>query len=275
MLDLAPRRVRALARAGLVNPRRGVRHEYRFSFTDLVVIRTARDLLAAGVPFARVRRSLANLKDQLPEGRSLTGVRVQADGRRVTVRHDGELWDPESNQSLLDFDVAELARQVAPLARDAAARADGSEPALLSRDWFEIGCDLEMTCPDEARDAYRQALEANPESANAHVNLGRLLHESGDVRAAEQHYREALAVRRTDLTALFNLGVALEDLGRLKEARAAYRETLLADPDHADAHFNLAGVLERMGRKPDALKHLKAYRQLIAQRGWNSDDLSV
>ena len=107
------------------------------------------------------------------------------------------------------------------------------------------------------------------------VNLGRLLHESGDVRAAEKHYREALAVRRTDLTALFNLGVALEDLGRLKEARAAYRETLLADPDHADAHFNLAGVLERMGRKPDALKHLKAYRQLIAQRGWDSDDLIV
>ena len=267
--------MRALARAGLVSPRRGERHEYRFSFTDLIVMRTARDLLAAGVPFARVRRSLANLKHQLPDGHSLTGVRVQADGARVVVREGREIWDPETKQALLDFDVAELAQRVAPLARDAAIRAADLEPALPARDWFEIGCDLETACPGEARAAYRRALEADPESADAHVNLGRLLHESGDVKAAERHYRAALAIRPTDLTALFNFGVALEDLGRLKEARAAYRETLLADPDHADAHFNLAGVLERMGRKPDALKHLKAYRQLIAQRGWDSDDLSI
>ncbi len=275
MLDLKPRRVRALARAGLLSPRRGARREYRFSFTDLVVLRTARDLLAAGVPFARVRRSLTSLQHQLPDGRPLTGVRVQADGARVVVRQGGEVWDPETKQAVLDFDVDELAEQVAPLARDVAARATGLEPGLPARDWFEIGCDLEMTSPEEARDAYRQALAADPESADAHVNLGRLLHESSDVKAAEHHYRAALAIRPTDLTALFNLGVALEDLGRLKEARAAYRETLLADPDHADAHFNLAGVLERMGRKPDAVKHLKAYRQLIAQRGWDSDDLSI
>lgn len=267
--------MRELARAGLVNPRRGARHEYRFSFTDLVVMRTARDLLAAGVPFARMRRSLANLQHELPAGHSLTGVRVQADGARVVVRQDGELWDAETRQTVLDFEVADLARQVAPLARDAAARAANAEPALPSRDWFEIGCDLEISSPDEACDAYRRALAADPESADAHVNLGRLLHESGDVRTAESHYRAALVVRPTDLTALFNLGVALEDLGRLAEARAAYRETLLADPDHADAHFNLAGVLGRMGRKPDALKHLKAYRQLITQRGWDSDDLSL
>lgn len=263
--------MRALARAGLVNPRRGRRREYRFSFTDLIVMRTARDLLAAGVPFARVRRSLANLQHQLPDGRSLTGVRVQADGTRVVVRQDGEIWDPETKQTVLDFDVADLARRVAPLARDAATRAADLEPALPSHDWFEIACDLEIASPGEACDAYRRALEADPESADAHVNLGRLLHESGDVKTAESHYRAALGVRPTDLTALFNLGVALEDLGRLKEARAAYRETLLADPDHADAHFNLAGVLGRIGRKPDALKHLKAYRQLITQRGWDSD----
>ena len=76
--------------------------------------------------------------------------------------------------------------------------------------WYERGCDLEEPAPAEARAAYRRALELAPEHPDAHVNLGRLLHEAGDPAAA--HYRSALAARAGDATAEFNLGVALEDL---------------------------------------------------------------
>lgn len=237
------------------------------------MLRAARDLLHAGVPFHRVRKALTSLKDELPAGRSLSAMRVIANGDRVIVSDDGSLWDAETRQALLDFEVSELAEQVAPLARESAKRERPPERALEAQDWFDLGCDLEMTSPEEARAAYRRALELSPGYADAHVNLGRLLHETGDVEAAERNYRQALAIRPTDLTALFNLGVALEDVGRLAEAVTAYRETIMAEPDHADAHFNLAGVLERMGRKDAALKHLKAYRQLIAARGW--DDAGV
>ena len=262
-----------MARSGLVHPARGPRGEYRFAFTDLVVLRTARDLLVAGVPFARVRSSLTNLKSRLPVGRPLTALRVVADGHRVVVQDGAAHWDAESNQILLNFRVAELAERVAPLARDAAAR--GRDAGLSARDWFEVGCDLEMAAPEEARDAYRRALEIEPSYTDAHVNLGRLLHEIGEVDAAERHYRLALEVRPTDVTALFNLGVALEDLGKLREAAVAYRQAIVADPDHADAHFNLAGVLERTGQESLALRHRKAYRQLIAKRGWDSDGGSL
>ena len=275
MLELPPRRVRDLARAGFLSPGRNPRGHYRFDFGDLVVLRTARDLLRSGIPFRRLCASLTNLRAKLPSGRPLTAVRIVADGKRVIVEDKDAVWDAESNQALLDFRVADLAEQVAPLAREIARQADNDELTLSSVDWFEVACDLELADPEQARAAYRRALRLDADHAGSHVNLGRLLHEVGDVEAAERHYRSALRVRPTDITALFNLGVALEDLGQLREALLAYREAVVADPDHADAHFNLAGVLERTGQKDRAVKHLKVYRQLIAGRGWDTDDRSV
>jgi Flp pilus assembly protein TadD len=58
--------------------------------------------------------------------------------------------------------------------------------------------------------------------------------------------------------------VALEDLGRTEDAVQAYRQAIALDPDNADAHYNLAGILESRGDKQAALRHLKAYRSLIA-----------
>ena len=54
------------------------------------------------------------------------------------------------------------------------------------------------------------------------------------------------------------------DLGRIDEAIKAYKRALVLDPDNADAHYNLAGIYERRGEKQAALRHLKAYRALIA-----------
>src|SRR5204863_131595 len=48
VLQLAPDTTRSLIRGGFVHPARGPRREYRFSFQDLIVLRTARALLEAG-----------------------------------------------------------------------------------------------------------------------------------------------------------------------------------------------------------------------------------
>ncbi len=129
--------------------------------------------------------------------------------------------------------------------------------------WYERGCDLESTAPDEAAEAYRRALAIDPDHAGAHVNLGRLLHAAGDVGRAEAHYRRAVATSPRDAIAWFNLAVALEDRGRAGEALSAYDRALVADPGLTDAHHNAARLCERLGRRSEALRHLSACHRLM------------
>jgi tetratricopeptide (TPR) repeat protein len=131
---------------------------------------------------------------------------------------------------------------------------------------YRRGCMLETSSPAEACDAYRAALELEPDFADAHVNLGRLLHEAGDVYAALVHYRAALSLHPGDTTAAFNVGVALEDLGANVDAIAAYQRALESDPRNPDAHYNLARLLEQDGKPDLAVRHLLLYRQLTKKR---------
>jgi tetratricopeptide (TPR) repeat protein len=267
ILELTPRQVRAGVRAGVLEPERGPRGEYRFSFQDLIFLKTARGLFAARMPARRVRGALEKLREQLSRGRRLTGLHIAVEGRRIVVSDGEARWQPESGQILFDFGVADLARRAAPVARVAFAEAkEESGDPLTAEEWYRWGCELEAAAPDEAAEAYRRALALDPRHADAHVNLGRLMHESGDAEAAREHYHRALDCRPDDATAAFNLGVALEDLGRPREALAAYENALALDPGNADAHYNAASLCERLGQPADALRHLKDYRLLTLGR---------
>jgi tetratricopeptide (TPR) repeat protein len=256
--------VRRFARA-FVAPRRDRRNALRFSFQDLVLLKAAAGLVRARVPAARVRRALEALKSQLPEGRSLATVRVAADGAAVTVRDGGTAWRPDTGQVVFDFDVRTLAEQVAPLARASreAASSDGTADGDDAEALYAWACDLEATSPADAEAVYRRALARDPSHPGSNLNLGRLLHEAGDLAAAEAHYRRALEAPAQRAIAAFDLGVVLEDSGRDAEAADAYRAALEADPALADAHFNLSRLLERSGRREDALRHLGTYRRLV------------
>jgi len=54
MLGISPRVIGGLVRSGFVTPARGARNEYRFSFQDLVLIRTAHALQGADIPTRRI-----------------------------------------------------------------------------------------------------------------------------------------------------------------------------------------------------------------------------
>ena len=260
LLGLSAEKVRSYVRAGFLAPPQGPRGEYYFSFQDLVLLRTAKALLAARIPRRRVRLALQNLREQLPEHRPLTGVRISAQGHHVVVRDGGEMWNPESGQAFLDFELAELARDAATLPLRIVEKPD--EPASAA-DWYERGWALEDAGSlKAAMAAYARALEIDPGLADAHLNLGRLLHEKGTTAEAERHYRAALGLRPNDAIAAYNLGVVLQDLGRLRDAVEAYKAALAHDRDLADAHFNLAGLYEALGEREAAFRHLRTYKKL-------------
>ena len=268
LLGLTVAQVRGFARDGFLTPApsagRGRRGGLQFSFQDLVILRTAKALVAARIPTRRIRRALKKLRLELPRGRSLAELRITAEGDRIMVSDGETAWNPESDQTHLDFAVSDLATRAAPIARRTAQAARAAEGDLDADDWYELGLELEAVEPAEARDAYRRALELDAHHADAHVNLGRLLHEEGLVQEAERHYRLALRENPEHATAAFNLGIALEDLDRPGDAVEAYRAALAVDPRLADAHYNVARLYENGGKKAAALRHLSIYRRLTS-----------
>jgi len=253
LLGLPVGRIYSYVRSGFLAPERGESGGHRFSFQDVVILRAAKGLEDARISPVRVRKILKRLVTELPEGRTLAGLTISAEGTRVVAREGGETWDPESGQRLLDFE-GDPPRTVERIAR----RQDDE----TAESWFESGLQLEADAPDEARDAYRRAIELDPLHVDAHVNLGRLLHERGDLAGAEERYRAALAADPDSVTAAFNLGVVLDDLGRTDEAVGVYERIVKLDPGCADAHFNLASLYERTGRTIAALRHKKTYERL-------------
>jgi tetratricopeptide (TPR) repeat protein len=137
-------------------------------------------------------------------------------------------------------------------------------PAATPMDWFARGAALEREDAAAAVRAYERAVDADRAFLDAYVNLGRLLHETGQLAKAERVYREALAACGRSPLVLFNLGVLLEDLARKPEAAEAYRGALRADPKFADGHYNLALLYDQFGQPKAALRHLAQYRRLTS-----------
>src|SRR5689334_16827647 len=106
MLGLGRSAITALIDAGFVTPSRGARNEYRFTFQDVVLLRTAHQLREAEIPARRMLRSLKQLKERLPDQLPLSGLRIRAIGNDVAVRNVDASWEDHSGQLLLDFEVA-------------------------------------------------------------------------------------------------------------------------------------------------------------------------
>jgi len=256
LLHLSRGTIRALVEAGFVSPSRGPRNSLRFSFQDLIVLRTAQALAEANVPKRRITRSVRELRRHLPETMPLSGLSISAVGDRVAVREGTHRYQADSGQYLLEFeaDPADKSPRIIE-------RAAPPEEAHAAHDWFDRGVALEGEDAEAAIRAYRQAIAADAAFLDASLNLGRLLHELRRFAAAEQVYRNALAMGE-DALLHFNLAVLLEDTGRAGEALKAYQAALRADPGLADAHYNLALAFEKLGRAKEALRHMAQYRRL-------------
>ncbi|MED5618157.1 tetratricopeptide repeat protein [Ideonella sp. BN130291] len=252
--------LKGLIEAGFVSPARGPRQEYRFSFQDIVLLRTAYELQAAEIPPRRIVAALKKLKAELPETAPLTGLRISAVGSDVVVSQRGQRFAAHSGQLLLDFEVAQQEGQVALLSRKPAVSAVQQRSAA---DWFAEGEQLEPTDRAAAEAAYREALAQDPDFANAYVNLGALLCDAGRCQDALTVFDLALARCPDEALLHFNRAIALEDLGQDEAALHSYEAAIRLMPDFADAHFNAARVCQdKLARPQQALRHFSAYRRL-------------
>lgn len=263
MLGLSRGVISGLVGAGFVTPSRGTRNEYRFTFQDVVLLRTAVDLQAARIAPRRIVSALRRLKATLPAELPLTGLRISAVGNDVTVRDGRSQWQADSGQLVMDFELAPVKGTVTLLQRTPALPALPKDDATT---WFSEGEALESRDRRAAEAAYRKVLALDPGHADAYLNLGALLCESARCGEAVALYDEALRRRPDEALLHFNRAVALEDLGRRAEALAGYNASLERDCDLADAHYNAARLHEQLGDAKKAVRHFSAYRRLQRPR---------
>lgn len=259
LLHLPRSTIRSLIAAGFVSPERGPRKSWLFSFQDLIILRTAQ-ALAARVPRRRITRSMKELRRHLPDAMPLSGLSISAVGDRVVVKEGGSRWQAESGQYLLAFEGDPENGSLSVIERSSPASTG------LREDWFERGVALESEDRDAALQAYSKAIAADPSRLDAHINLGRLLHEAGRLSEAERAYREAMKACGSNPVLLYNFGVLLDDMDRKPEAIEAYESALRSDPGFADCHYNLALLYEELDKPKEAIRHMAQYRRLVGTR---------
>lgn len=141
ILGVTRRQLHYWARTGLVEPSvRTPGGHHRYSFTDLVALKTAKRLLDAGVSVQGIRRSIRALQRALPQvRRPLVDLVLVATGDVVLVLHEGAAFEAATGQEWI-FEVARFEREIdawrrsagrtapaaAPLGREGPATATGS-----------------------------------------------------------------------------------------------------------------------------------------------------
>lgn len=115
---------------------------------------------------------------------------------------------------------------------------------------------------EEAAKEFRAAIEIQPASVSAHINLGSTLGQLGDVDGAIAQFRRAIELAPANATALYNLGSLLRGRGELGAALDQFRNAALYAPDDGGIRFQLADALRLTGRDEESLVHFRKSAEL-------------
>jgi tetratricopeptide (TPR) repeat protein len=271
ILKVAPSRLRYWKRTRLAVPRSaeiGDEGAADYAFGDLVGLKAVLSLLEQGISLRRIRRSVELLRDRAPDIEDpLAALRLWAEGSERVVVERGGSWMEPDGQMLLGFEgsAASAPGQVASI------QGAAPERKASAGDHFERGCrlDADPATYTEAIAAYREALELEPDFADAHCNLGAVFYNRGEREEARRYFERCLRLDSNHVEAHFNLANVLEEEGCDEMALHHYRTGLMADPFYPDLHINLALLYEKLEMSPHASRHWRRYLQLEPQGSWS------
>jgi len=122
----------------------------------------------------------------------------------------------------------------------------------------------------EAIEAFRRAIDANPNDARLHKLLAAALVQDDRPDEGFAEFVAALLIEPRDAEAHAGIGQIHLNAGRYTEAVEALQRAIAISPDSTDARYALATAFVRLGRTQDAQDHFgrveQVQRQLLADR---------
>ena len=111
----------------------------------------------------------------------------------------------------------------------------------------------------------RRAIQMRPEDASLHAQLGELLVERGDAEEAREAFRQALENDFRNVAALRGMGAMLHREGELPDAAYYYLASLSKEPEDLQVLLNLGLVLEAQGNYTGAIKRFEQSEALAPE----------
>jgi tetratricopeptide (TPR) repeat protein len=264
MLSVSDRQLRSWQKQGFVPG------SETFGFSDLLALKTLKKLRDLRVSPVRIQQAIASLRQRLKDvEQPLAQLRITVEGRKLAVHVSGDKMEPVTGQLLFDFDSSELEKlRSFPGKKESAATRDDREQK--SEFWFQRGLALEEAGSPvaEASEAYRKAIDLNPQASGALVNMGTISFRMRRLREAEDYYLRAVKADPEYALAHFNLGNLFDEQGQVEEARGYYLTAIRLNPRYADAHFNLALLCERNNEVLRAIGYWQTYLKLDSSSSW-------
>lgn len=280
ILAVQEARLRYWMQTGFVGPtvRKGGRFYY--TFTDLVAVKSAKDLLAADVTLQAARKAVESLKKVLPgDTHPASKLRLCSDGKTIVALADDVAFEPIGGQIVMAFSLASFGEHVSEVL--AMPRVDPSAPVPVEdspteanggttayRHFVEACAAMDRGELQTAEHLFRQAVDLEPNMAAALTNLGNLVHRQGEHDEARRLYERALDHDPLQAEARYNLANLLADAGETELAISELRRVCAACPEFADAHYNLGLMLASVGGAAQAKQHLERYLELDAGSDW-------
>ena len=282
ILAVQESRLRYWMQTGFVGPT--VRKGGRFynTFTDLVAVKSAKDLLAADVSLQQARKAIEALRKALPDDtHPASRLRVCSDGQTIVALADDIAFEPLGGQIVMAFSLASFGEHVSEVL--AMPRVDPSAPQSVEdspteanggttayRHFVEACAAEDRGDSQTAEHLFRQAIDLEPNMSAALTNLGNLVYRQGELDEARKLYERALEHDPMQAEARYNLANLYQDLGETELAIAELRRVCTANPEFADAHYNLGLMLAQVGGTAQAKQHLERYLELDAGSDWAS-----
>ena len=139
----------------------------------------------------------------------------------------------------------------------------------------ELWTSQQRSLRDQVLAEYRQSQQVNADRPEAHLNLGVLHQQLGELEEAERAYQRALSMVPSSVPVRINLADLYRQQNRDEEGEQLLRQALVISPDDGDVYHALGLLLVRQKRYQEAIEALRRAAQLRPDRWRYSYILAV